>query len=110
MLDRTRMHQVQRWHRAAQRALAADLPARLRRRGGAVLVPSRSTDGRAYHVRLSGERVGACDCEAALMGQPCSHRAAVALRLYERETGTRVVAVKPAAVTMLARYLGGGVA
>src|SRR4030095_12354067 len=112
MIDQSRMQldRWARWQRAAQRALAADLPARLHQRGGTVLVPSRSEEGRASHVRLLGDRVGACDCDAALMGQPCAHRAAVALRLYERETNTRVVAVKPAGATVLARYLGEGVA
>src|SRR4030095_11463112 len=112
MVDQSRMQldRWARWQRAAQRALAADLPARLHQRGGTILVLSRSTGGHVYHVRVTSGRVGACDCDAALMGQPCAHRAAVALRLYERETGTRVVGVKPAGATVLARYLGEGVA
>src|SRR4029453_13818690 len=113
MIDQTRMHPLDRWarwQRAAQRALAADLPARLHQRGGTVLVPSRSEDGRAYHVRLLGDRVGACDCDAALMGQPGAHRGAGALRLYERGPAPPVGALKPAGATVLARYLGEGVA
>jgi uncharacterized Zn finger protein len=103
MLDLATM---QRWQRAAQRALAADLPHRLRRRGRTVLVPSRSEAGVTYHVALSARnRVGPCDCPAALSGQPCAHRAAVAVRLYERATGVRVLALKPGSGLALERYL-----
>ena len=93
------------WTRAAQRALAADLPHQLRQRGGAVLVPSCTTDGTRYHVQLDGGRVGQCDCAAGLAGRPCKHRAAVALRLWERETGARVVALKRIDPRVVARYL-----
>ena len=95
----TRATLAQVWQRAAQRALAADLPHQLRQRGGSVLVPSLSTEGAAHRVQLVAGLVGACDCEAGLHGRPCKHRAAVALRLLERELGCRVTAVKsPAAV------------
>jgi hypothetical protein len=92
------------WQRAAQRALAADLPHQLRQRGGTILVPSKTERGRVYHVQLVGGQVGACDCEAGLHGRPCAHKAAVALRAYERQTGARVTAVR---VTpgMVARYI-----
>ena len=91
---------AQAWQRAAQRALAADLPHQLRQRGGSVLVPSKSTDGAIYHVQLVEGRAGQCDCAAALNGRAaCAHRAAVAIRLLERQVGCRVTAVKvPAAV------------
>jgi len=104
-LDMTR--QVQ-WERATQRALAAGLPARLRRttQGDSILVPSRTEAGRVYHVQLSGGRVGYCDCPAGLNHRPCAHRAAVALRIAEREAGNvRLVALRPAAVVGLQRYL-----
>ncbi len=93
------------WTRAAQRALAADLPHQLRRRGGAVLVPSCTQDGQRYHVQVEGGRVGQCDCPAGLAGKPCKHVAAVALRLHERETGARVVALKAIDPQMVARYV-----
>jgi hypothetical protein len=64
-----------------------------------VLVPSVSAAGEAHRVQLVGGQVGGCDCEAALHGRPCKHRAAVALRLLERGLGCRVTAVKlPTAV------------
>ena len=87
---------AQAWQRAAQRALAADLPHQLRQRGGSVLVPSVSSEG-AHRVQLVDGRAGQCDCEAGLYGRPCKHRAAVALRLMERQLGVRVTAVKSAA-------------
>ena len=88
---------VQAWQRAAQRALAADLPHQLRQRGASVLVPSKSADGVTYHVQLVAGRVGQCDCPAALNGrEACAHRAAVALRLLERQSGVRVTGVKSA--------------
>lgn len=105
MLDMTTLT---RWERAAQRALAADLPHQLRRRGQAVLVPSRSQAGTVYHVvlREHGRRVGFCDCAAALAGKPCTHRAAVALRLFERDhPGVRVVTLKSAGALALEAYL-----
>ena len=96
----TRSTVAQAWQRAAQRALAADLPHQLRRRGGSVQVPSKSADGVTYHVQLVEGRAGQCDCPAALNGRAaCAHRAAVAVRLLEREVGCKVTAVKaPAAV------------
>ena len=93
------------WTRAARRALAADLPHQLRQRGGVVLVPSCTQDGVHYHVQVEGGRVGQCDCVAGLAGRPCKHAAAAVLRLYERETGTRVVAVKRLDPALVARYL-----
>ena len=90
---------AQAWQRAAQRALAADLPHQLRQGGGSVLVPSKSTDGAVYHVALVNGQAGSCDCAAALNGRAaCAHRAAVALRLAEREAGIRITAVKSAEV------------
>src|SRR5262245_18809708 len=108
MIDPRQMQQPDRWRRAAQRAVASDLPGRLVRRGNAVLVPSRSQDGRHYHVRLAGGRVAGCDCEASYYGQVCTHRAAVAIRLYERETHTRVLRVKPGATGLIEHYLWEG--
>ena len=100
------MAELERWQRAAARALAADLPSQLRQRGNAILVPSKSTEGAVYHVALSGAVVGQCDCPAGLLNRPCAHRASVAIRLYEKQTGTRVVGMRPAAVqTMGGRYL-----
>jgi len=96
---------VERWQRAAQRALAADLPHQLRQRGAAVIVPSKSTDSSVYHVQLTGSLVGQCDCPAGLAGKPCAHRAAVAIRLYERQTGVRVAAVNRAGASIIDRYL-----
>ena len=93
------------WARAAQRALAADLPRQLRRRGDAVVVPSCTQDGARYQVRLEGDRVGPFDCAAGLAGRPCKHRMAVAIRLYERATGARVVALKRVDPLLVARYL-----
>lgn len=94
------------WTRAAKRALAADLPHQLRRRGDVVLVPSKSQDGVTYHVRVAGGRVGPCDCPAGLQGRPCAHRAGVVLRLWERETGLRVTGLRALDAGQLARYLG----
>ena len=102
----TRSTLAQGWQRAAQRALAADLPHQLRQRGGSVLVPSLSTAGAAHRVQLVAGLVGGCDCEAGLHGRPCKHRAAVALRLLERELGCRVTAVKSAEV--MQRFLRAG--
>lgn len=99
------MDSVVRWERAAQRALAADLPRQLRRRGGAILVPSKSRDGVTYHVRLDGGRAGQCDCEAGLYGRPCVHRAAVAIRLWERQTGARLAGIKQLNPRVLERYI-----
>jgi hypothetical protein len=93
------------WTKAARRAIAGDLVRTLVRRGATVLVPSCSTDGRRYRVRLHGDRVGGCDCAAGLLGRPCRHRAAVVLRLYERETGVRVQWVKAVDPAVLGRYL-----
>jgi hypothetical protein len=93
------------WTKAAQRALAADLPHRLRRRAAAVLVPSCAGGGRVYRVLLDGGRVGRCDCPAGAAGNPCKHVAAVALRLWERETAVRLVEVKAVEVAVLDRYL-----
>ena len=71
-----------------------------------VLVPSCAEDGRAYHVRLDGGRVGKCECPAkALAGRVCKHRAAVALRLWEQKTGLRVVGVKAVDQAILGRFL-----
>ncbi len=90
---------AQAWARAAQRALAADLPHQLRQRGASILVPSKSADGVTYHVALVNGQAGACDCQAALNGRAaCAHRAAVALRLAEREAGIRITAIKSADV------------
>lgn len=99
------MATMQRWQRAAQKAIAADLPHQLRQRGGSILVPSKTTSGRVYHVSLEGGLVGQCDCEAGLNGKPCAHRAAVVLRVWEKATGTKVVGIKPAAVAGFERYL-----
>jgi uncharacterized Zn finger protein len=88
---------AQAWQRAAQRALAADLPHQLRQRGGSVLVPSLSSEG-VHRVQLVEGRAGQCDCVAGVHGRPCKHRAAVALRLAEREAGIRVTGVKSPAV------------
>jgi hypothetical protein len=93
------------WTRAAQRALAADLPHHLRQRGSAILVPSKSAAGVVYHVTLLGGRVGPCDCAAAVHDRPCAHRAAVALRLYERQLGVRVAAVKTVQPEVMRRYV-----
>ncbi len=100
VLDMGRAHKAaQAWTRAAARALASDLPHLLRQRGGAILVPSKTADGITYHVALVGGKAGACDCQAALSGRDaCAHRAAVALRLAERQAGIRITAVKSAAV------------
>ena len=103
--DTTMSDRVARWERAAQRALASDLPRQLRRRGDAVLVPSKTHGGVTYHVRLTGNRAGQCDCEAGLYGRPCVHVAAVAIRLWERETGARLAAVKALDPAVLARYI-----
>ena len=78
------MGTLNRWQRAAQRALAADLTGDLVQRGSSILVASQTTDGKRYAVRLVGNRVGQCNCEAGLLGKPCAHRAAVAIRLYEK--------------------------
>ncbi len=95
----TRSTVAQAWQRAAQRALAADLPHQLRQRGASVLVPSLSTEGAAHRVQLVAGQVGGCDCEAGLHGRPCKHRAAVAIRPFARQAGVRVTQVKsPAAV------------
>jgi hypothetical protein len=94
----TRGTTAQAWQRAAVRALASDLPHRLRQRGGFVVVPSASADGAAYHVALVNGQAGQCDCEAGLHGRPCKHRAAVALRLAERAAGIRITAIKSAEV------------
>src|SRR5687767_9625179 len=102
------MATIERWRRAAKRALAADLPGDLVRRGDSVLVPSTTADGKRYRVRLDGNRVGGCDCEAGLLNKPCKHRAAVAIRLFEKETGARVVAVKAGAALAMERYLRAG--
>lgn len=99
------MATVARWQRAAQRALAADLTGDLVKRGNSILVASTSTDGRRHRVQLVNNQVGACTCEAGQFGRPCSHRAAVAIRLYERETGARVVAIKAGAALAMERYL-----
>jgi uncharacterized Zn finger protein len=99
------MATAQRWTRAAQRALAADLTGDLIRRGNSVLVPSTTSDGKRYRVQLDGNRVGQCDCEAGLLGKPCKHRAAVAIRLYEKATGARVVAIKAGAALAMEKYL-----
>jgi uncharacterized Zn finger protein len=82
------------WQRAAQRALAADLPHQLRQRGGTILVPSKTEQGRVYHVQLVGSQDGACDCDAGLHGRPCAHKAAVALRLAEKRLGARITRVR----------------
>jgi hypothetical protein len=99
------MNTLNRWQRAAQRALAADLTGDLVQRGQSVLVASQSEAGKRYAVRLVGNRAGQCNCEAGLLGKPCAHRAAVAIRLYERETGARVVAIKAGAALAMERYL-----
>ena len=57
---------AQAWQRAAVRALASDLPHRLRLRGGFVVVPSVSEDGAAYHVALVNGQAGDCDCQAGV--------------------------------------------
>ncbi len=93
------------WQWAATRALAGDLTSDLIRRRDSVLVPSTTTDGKRYRVQLTGNRVGACDCPAGVLGNPCKHRMAVVIRMWEREHGVRVVAVKPAAVPAMLRYL-----
>ena len=103
------MSNLEQWQRAAQRALAADLTHQLRQRGASILVPSKSRDGAVYHVQVIGQQVGTCDCPAGLNGRPCTHRAAVAIRLFERQTGARVAALKPgAALAMTRTYLREG--
>lgn len=100
------MRQLERWQRAANRALAADLPSQLRQRGSSILVPSKSEDGKTYHVQFTGGLVGQCDCTAALNGNSiCAHRAAVAVRLYERQSGARVLSVKVAGMRQMEEYL-----
>lgn len=99
------MNTLNRWQRAAQRALAADLTGDLVQRGSSVLVASQTTAGKRYAVRLVGNRAGQCNCEAGLLNKPCAHRAAVALRIYERQYGVKVTAIKPAAVVGMERYL-----
>ena len=97
---------AQRWQRAVTRALAADLHHHLTRRGDSVVVPSKTDDGVTYCVQLAGGQVGWCTCPAGLAGKPCAHRAAVALRLAEKALGgMRIVAVKPAAIGQLERYV-----
>lgn len=94
------------WTRAARRAMASDLPHRLTRRGNVVTVPSqRGRD--TYRVSLTGGLVGQCSCVAAQHGKACAHVAATAIRLYEREAGVRVVAIKAIDAGQLARYLRG---
>ena len=71
--------------------------------------PIGPSSGRAGRLPAwSSSRLGGCDCEAGLLGQPCKHRAAVAIRLYERETGARVVAIKAGAALAMERYLRAG--
>jgi hypothetical protein len=114
MLDRTaevkETKTLAAWTRAAQRALASDLPHTLVRRGDTVLVPSKSVDGKRYHVRLVDTRAGGCDCAAGLLGRPCTHRAATAIRLFEREHHLRVHWTRDVDPGLVARYLAGGAA
>ena len=51
-----------RWTMAAQCALANDLPHRLVQRGGAVVVPSKTTTGQSYRVQVTGNQAGSCEC------------------------------------------------
>jgi hypothetical protein len=104
--QRTPMTTEERWYRAGLRALASNLIHRLQVRDGCVLVPSKTDEGRRYHVQLIDLRVGTCDCEAALARNPiCAHRFAVAAALWEEEYGLKITSIKPAMVAGLSRYL-----
>lgn len=102
MLDAKRLEA---WTRAAQRAVRSDLPHQLTQRGASIGVPSVSRAGQRHWVQLVDGRVGYCSCEAGAFQRPCTHRAAVAIRLWERQAGVRVTAVKPQAAAWIERYV-----
>lgn len=90
--------QPSKWTKAAQRAISADLVMHCRHgRSGTVTVPSETNIHERYVVQLVDGKVGRCSCTAGANDIPCKHRAAVAIRLYERETGVRVTWVRQSA-------------
>ncbi len=61
------------------------------RKGGTWLVPSQSTSGRTYHVRLEGD--GSCNCADHAEGYRCKHIRAARI-ILKRELGHEEVAAE----------------
>lgn len=74
---------------------------------GLVLVRSRSVEHAHHEVRTSGRVAVSCSCWPSRRGRPCSHRAAVAIRLWEDEMEVDLSAVPALALTntLISAYL-----
>src|SRR3954468_1452221 len=83
--------------RAIQRAIALGLAGEVERvRYGWYRVPSTTTPGTVYTVRVTGDRY-TCDCSAGRGGRPCVHAAGVFVRKTEAASGGRVTGPAPQA-------------
>ncbi|MGH2356302.1 MAG: hypothetical protein ACRDJN_32250 [Chloroflexota bacterium] len=74
---------------------------------GVVLVESRSIEHAHHEVRVQDGVAMACTCWPSRKGLPCSHRCAVAIRLWEweMEVDLSTVTARALALTLITRYL-----
>lgn len=77
------------WQPSIERALTEGYYRQLTlvARDGIALVQSMSVTDQDYDVRISDGAAVQCACLAGRAGQPCVHRAALGLALFERELG-----------------------
>lgn len=97
-----------RWLAAVQEAqrTRADLAVRIAI-DGLALVDSATVQDAAHEVTVIDGRAVRCSCWPSRRGQPCAHRAYVAIRLWEQEMGADLASVGARALlpTLLNRYL-----